>query len=49
MIRGLCATFRYRPGPGQGKAFVARIMEAAHIPDLGEAVASLLSVWSELV
>lgn len=49
MIRGLCATFGYRPGPGQGKAFVARIMEAAHIPGLGEAIASLLSVRSELM
>ena len=49
MIRGLCATFGYRPGPGQGKAFVARIMEASHIPGLGEAIASLLSVRSELM
>jgi transposase len=32
MIRGLCATFGYRPGPGQGKAFLDRIMEATHIP-----------------
>lgn len=49
MIRGLCATFGYRPGAGQGKAFVARIMEAAHIPGLGEAIASLLSVRAELM
>ena len=49
MIRGLCATFGYRPGPGQGKAFLARIMEATHIPGLGEAIASLLSVRSAIV
>ena len=24
MIRGLCATFGFRPGPGQGKAFIDR-------------------------
>ena len=49
MIRGLCATFGYRPGPGQGKAFIERIMQAAHIPGLGEAIASLLTVRGELV
>ncbi|MGE4307102.1 MAG: IS110 family transposase [Novosphingobium sp.] len=49
MIRGLCATFGYRPGPGQGKAFLARLMQAAHIPGLGEAIASLLAVRAELV
>ena len=49
MIRGLCATFGYRPGAGQGKAFLERIMQAAHIPGLGDAIASLLSVRAELV
>lgn len=49
MIRGLCATFGYRPGPGQGKTFLDRIMEATHIPGLGEAIASLLSVRSAIV
>ena len=49
MIRGPCATFGYRPGPGQGKAFLERIMQAAHIPGLGEAIASLLAVRAELV
>lgn len=48
-IRGLCATFGYRPGNGQGKAFLERIMQAAHIPGLGDAIASLLSVRAELV
>lgn len=48
MIRGLCATFGYRPGPGQGKAFLDRIMEATHIPGLGEAILSLLSVRSAI-
>ncbi|WP_375188067.1 IS110 family transposase [Sphingobium yanoikuyae] len=49
MIRGLCATFGYRPGAGQGKAFLQRIKQAAHIPGLGDAIASLLSVRAELV
>ena len=40
MIRGLCATFGYRPGLGQGKAFLERITQAAHIPGLGDAIAS---------
>ena len=49
MIRGLCATFGYRPGAGQGKAFLERIMQAAHIPSLGEAITSLLAVRAELM
>lgn len=48
-IRGLCATFGSRPGIGQGKAFITRIMEATHIPGLGEAIASLPAVRSQLV
>lgn len=31
------------------KAFITRIMEATHIPGLGEAIASLLAVRSQLV
>ncbi len=49
MIRGLCATFGYRPGSGQGKAFLEQIVQAAYIPGLGEAIASLLAVRSALV
>ncbi|WP_420337058.1 IS110 family transposase [Roseibium sp.] len=49
MIRGLCATFGYRPGSGRGKAFLERISQAAHIPGLGEAIASLLAVREALV
>ncbi|KPF56791.1 hypothetical protein IP65_03450 [Novosphingobium sp. AAP1] len=49
MIRGLCATFAYRPGAGQGKAFLEKIMQAAHIPGLSDAIASLLSVRAELM
>ncbi|KAJ8139361.1 hypothetical protein OY671_007426 [Metschnikowia pulcherrima] len=48
-IRGLCATFGYRPGAGQGRAFLERIMQAAHIPGLGDAIASLSSVRAESV
>lgn len=48
-IRGLCATFGFRPGAGQGKAFLERIMQAVHIPGLGDAIRSLLSVRAELV
>ena len=47
MIRGLCATFGYRLGAGHGKAFLERIMQAAYIPGLGEAIASLLAVRAE--
>src|SRR3546814_8746074 len=43
------STFGYRPGAGQGKAFLERIMQAAHTPGLGDAIASLLSVRAELV
>ncbi|PTR05030.1 MULTISPECIES: transposase, partial [unclassified Novosphingobium] len=49
MICGLCATFGYRPGAGQGKAFLEKIMQAAHIPDLSDAIAYLLSVRAELM
>lgn len=38
MIRGLCATFGFKPGPGQGKAFIDRGMEAAKTPGLGHEV-----------
>src|SRR3546814_5840162 len=48
-IRGLCATFGYRPGAGQGKVFLERIMQAAHTTGLGDAIASLLSVRAEMV
>src|SRR3546814_19379396 len=47
-IRGLCATFGYRPGAGQGKDCLERIMQAAHTPGRGDAIASLLSVRAEL-
>ncbi|GGZ18084.1 IS110 family transposase [Novosphingobium colocasiae] len=49
MIRGLCATFCYRLGPGQGKPFLERIMQAAHIPGLCDAITSLLSVRADLM
>lgn len=49
MIRGLCATFGYYPGAGQGKTFLKRIMQAAHIAGLSDAIASLLAVRAELV
>lgn len=49
MIRGLCATFGYRPGAVQRKSFLTRIMQAAHIPGLSDAITSLLSVRAELV
>src|SRR5690606_38450542 len=49
MIRGLCATFGFRLGSGQGKAFIDRVMEAAHIPGLGQSIAALLAVRTELM
>jgi transposase len=39
----------YAPDPWHGKLFFTLIMEAAHIPGFGEAIASLLSVRSELI
>lgn len=48
-IRGLCATFGIRLGIGQGERFLARMRQAASIPGLGEAVASLLGVRERLV
>lgn len=48
-IHGLCATFGNRPGTGQGKAFLDRIMQVAHFPGIGDAISSLLSVRAELV
>src|SRR3546814_2362866 len=33
-IRGLCATFGYRPGAGQGKAFLERIRSEEHTSEL---------------
>jgi transposase len=48
-IRGLCATFGIRLGIGQGQRFLARMREAALIPGLGEAVASLLGVRERMV
>jgi len=49
MIRGLCASFGIKIGPGQGKGFVERAKAADRIPGLGEAVTSLLSVREALV
>lgn len=48
-IRGLCAAFAIRVGPGQGKDFIARAKAAADTPGLGQAVASLLSVREHLI
>jgi transposase len=48
-IRGICATFGTRLGAGQGERFLARMQEAASVPGLGEAVASLLGVRERLV
>jgi transposase len=48
-IRGLCAAFGIKVGPGQGKDFVARAGVAARIPGLGEAIASLLAARDALL
>jgi len=49
MIRGLCATFGFKPGSGQGKAFIERVMEAVHIPGLGQSITALLAVRARLL
>lgn len=48
MNRGLCATFGFKLGPGQGKAFVDRVMEAARTPGLGQSITALLAVRTGL-
>lgn len=48
-LRGLCVAFGIKLGSGQGKSFVARAEAAARIPNLGDAVASLLAVRAALV
>src|SRR3546814_19031722 len=37
-IRGLCATSGYRPGAGQGQAFLERILPPAPTPGPGDAI-----------
>ncbi|MEJ8574144.1 IS110 family transposase [Microbaculum marinum] len=49
MIRGQCATFGLKPGPGQGKAFIDRVMEAANMPGLGQSIPALLSVRTRIL
>ncbi len=49
MIRGLCATFGFEPGPGQGKGFIERVMEGAIIPGLGQSITELLAVKTGLM
>jgi transposase len=48
-IRGLCAAFGIRVGPGQGKDFVARAKTSGRLPGLGEAVTALLAARATLV
>jgi len=48
-VRGICATFGIRLGIGQGERFLAKMQQAASIPGLGEAVASLLGVREGLI
>lgn len=49
MIRGICATFGFKPGPGQGKAFIDRVMNAADVPGLGQSITALLAARAGLV
>ncbi|WP_254690024.1 hypothetical protein [Shinella daejeonensis] len=44
MILGLCATFGFKPGSGQGEAFIDRVMEAANVPGLGRQSVRLVPV-----
>ena len=48
-IRGLCAAFGIKVGPGQGEDFVARARAAERIPGLGDAVTALLAVRETFV
>ncbi len=48
MIRGISATFGFKPGPGQGKAFIDRVMTAADIPGLGQSITALVAARAGL-
>lgn len=48
-IRGICATFGFTPGPGQGKSFIDRVMTAADIPGLGQSITALVAARAALV
>lgn len=48
-IRGLCATFGVKPGSGQGKAFINRVSEAAHLLGLGQSITALLAVRTRVL
>ena len=48
MICGLCATFGFKPGPGQGKAFIDRVMASAKTPSLGQSFTARLAVRTGL-
>ena len=49
MIRGICATFGFKPGPGQGKSFIDRVMTAADVPGLGQSITALAFARTGLV
>lgn len=49
MIRGICATFGFKPGPGQGKSFIDRVMAAADVPGLGQSITALVAARAGLV
>ncbi|MFY0312567.1 IS110 family transposase [Leisingera sp. D0M16] len=49
MIRGICATFGFKPGPGQGKSFIDRVMTAADVPGLGQSIKALVAARTGLV
>lgn len=48
-IRGLCAAFGIKVGPGQGADFIKRAKAASSIPGLGDAVIALLNVRETLI
>ncbi len=49
MILGICATFGFKPGPGQGKSFIDRVMTAADVPGLGQRITALVAARTGLV
>jgi transposase len=49
MIRGICATFGFKPGPGQGKSFIDRLKTAADVPGLGQSITALVAARAGLV
>lgn len=48
-IRGICATFRFKPGPGQDMSLIDRVMTAADIPGTRQRITALVATRAGVV